>query len=187
VLRCEPGMLDLVAFRSSEELVVALQSSDREAISAVYREHHAALRTFARRLLGDPESAEDLVQDVFVRLPRALSHYRFEGDLRAFLFGMAANRCRHHLRAAKRRRDAMYRLALDRQRSATRPHDEAFVTVFRAQLLQRALDRLPIDQRTAFVLCEVEQCSTQEASAILGVPEGTVKSRCFHARKKLRA
>ena len=60
------------------------------------------------------------------------------------------------------------------------PHNEDFVIV------QQALASLPVHQRTAFLLVEVEGLSTDEASSALAVPVGTVKSRCFHARKRLR-
>lgn len=56
-----------------------------------------------------------------------------------------------------------------------------------AHVLSRALDELPLDQRVAFVLCEVEERTSTEAAAVLGVPEGTVRTRVFHARRKLRA
>jgi RNA polymerase sigma-70 factor (ECF subfamily) len=55
-----------------------------------------------------------------------------------------------------------------------------------ANRLQRALDALPLDQRIAFVLCEVEEQTSAEAAAIVGAPEGTVRTRLFHAKKKLR-
>ena len=55
-----------------------------------------------------------------------------------------------------------------------------------AELLQRALDQLPLDQRVAFVLCEVEDRSAPEVAGIVGAPETTVRTRLFHARKKLR-
>jgi RNA polymerase sigma-70 factor (ECF subfamily) len=55
-----------------------------------------------------------------------------------------------------------------------------------AELLQRALDELPLDQRVAFVLCEVEERPSPEVASIVGVPEATVRTRLFHARRKLR-
>jgi RNA polymerase sigma-70 factor (ECF subfamily) len=55
-----------------------------------------------------------------------------------------------------------------------------------SQLLARCLDALPLDQRVAFVLCEVEERSSTEVSSIVGAPEGTVRTRLFHAKKKLR-
>lgn len=56
-----------------------------------------------------------------------------------------------------------------------------------ARALLRALDELPLDQRVAFVLCEVEERTSREASEITGAPEATVRTRVFHAKQKLRA
>lgn len=56
-----------------------------------------------------------------------------------------------------------------------------------ALALERALDSLPLDQRVAFVLCEVEERSSREVAEIVGAPEGTVRTRLFHAKKKLRS
>ena len=56
-----------------------------------------------------------------------------------------------------------------------------------AEALTRALDTLPLDQRVAFVLCEVEERSSVDAARITGVPEGTMRTRLFHAKKKLRS
>jgi RNA polymerase sigma-70 factor (ECF subfamily) len=55
-----------------------------------------------------------------------------------------------------------------------------------ASLLTRALDTLPQEQRVALVLCEIEERSSAEAAAIVGVPEGTIRTRIFHAKQKLR-
>jgi len=72
----------------------------------LYDAHHRALRGFCLRLLGDADGAEDLLHETFLSLPRALRRYRGERPLRSFLLGVAANHCRHHVRAAARRRRA---------------------------------------------------------------------------------
>jgi RNA polymerase sigma-70 factor (ECF subfamily) len=71
-------------------------------------------------------------------------------------------------------------------RSPTDPQQNAERTEL-ARALQRALDELPLDQRVAFVLCEVEERTSREISTIVGAPEATVRTRLFHAKKKLRA
>ena len=79
----------------------------------------------------------------------------------------------------------MERFGEEPQQSPTAPDREAERREL-AAALQRALDQLPIDQRIAFVLCEVEQHTSGQAAAIVGAPEGTVRTRVFHAKKKLR-
>src|SRR5215475_2780330 len=93
------------------ELVARLRAGDRAAVEQVYLAHHAAIRGFARRLVGDASSAEDIVHVAFVALPRAIRRFRGDGSLRAFLIGVAANHSRRHVRSATRRRRATERLA----------------------------------------------------------------------------
>jgi RNA polymerase sigma-70 factor, ECF subfamily len=156
------------------------------SIADLYREHHAHVRTFARRLLRDEASAEDLVQETFLALPSALRSYRGDSPLRSFVIGVAANHARHHVRAATRRRAAHDRSAdLDIAPPST-PEDRAERKEL-AESLERALDQLPDDQRTAIVLCEVEEHSAAEAAKIVGAKEATIRTRVFHAKRKLRA
>lgn len=173
-----------------DDLVGRLRRGERMAIGEAYAAHHAAVRAFARRLVGDEAAAEDIVHDVFVRLPDAVARFRGESALRGFLIGVAANRARHHIRGAMRRRRAMERLAeRDEVEVAQRSGGDPGEVAMRRRLADRlsaALDELPMDQRVAFVLCEVEQRTAVEAAGILDVPDGTVRSRLFHARKRLR-
>ena len=169
------------------ELVERLRAGERAAVEAAYLAHHAAIRSFARRLVGDAASAEDIVHEAFVALPRAIRRFRGEGSLRAFLIGVAANHSRRHVRSAMRRRRATERLAA-REELEPRTIDatDALITRQLANRLWAALDELPIDQRVVFVLCEAEQRTSVEVAGIVGAPEGTVRTRLFHAKRKLR-
>ena len=168
------------------QLVTRLQKGEAQALGEVYDLHHEAVRAFAGRLVGDPSIAEDLLHEVFVALPRTIRRFQGNSSLRSFLTGVAINHARHHVRSASRRRAAVQRMGREPERETESP--EAFLqrTTF-LQALNRALDRLPLDQRVAFVLCDVEEHSSAEAAEITGAPEGTMRTRLFHARKKLRA
>ncbi|HMR79108.1 MAG TPA: RNA polymerase sigma factor, partial [Polyangiaceae bacterium] len=98
------------AASAEDSLVDRLARAEPSAVGRVYDEHHTAVRAFARRLLGNEAAAEDLVQDVFVALPRAVSNFRQTSSLRTFLIGIAVNHARHHLRSAARRRAATERM-----------------------------------------------------------------------------
>jgi RNA polymerase sigma-70 factor (ECF subfamily) len=169
-----------------EQLVGRLRAGDLSALGEAYDAHHAHVRAFARRLVGDDSAAEDLLQETFLTLPRAIGRFRFDASLRTFLLGIAVRHASHYVRASARRRAAMARVARQPPSlAAPQPDDDAE----RAQLadaLLRALDALPMDQRAAVVLCEVEGHTSTEAAQIVGVPEGTVRTRLFHAKKKLR-
>lgn len=166
-------------------LIARVADGESSAIDEVYRTHHAALRSFARRYVGDNEAAEDLVHDVFIVLPSAIRRFRGESSLRTFLTAIAVKRAYKHVRSASRRRAAMTRLAELPAAPSPRP-DTAMAQQQLAELLYAALDELPDDQRAAFVLCEIDQLTAGDAAAITGAPEATMRTRLFHARKKLR-
>lgn len=168
-----------------DELVERLRRGEIAAIGEAYDQHYAAVRAFARRLTGDDAAAEDLVHDVFVALPGAIGRFRGGASFKTFLLAIAVNHARHHLRSAARRRAAMERLAQEPEPCAPSPEREVNRASL-AQALNRALDALPVAQRVAFVLLEVEERSAREAAEIMGVPEATVRTRLFHAKQKLR-
>jgi len=172
---------------ADNDLVARLRDGDRGAVEQAYVAHHAAIRGFARRLVGDTTAAEDIVHETFVALPRAIRRFRGDGSLRAFLIGVAANHSRRHIRSAMRRRRATERFAAHEDlRDRTVDATAQLIMRQMADRLWAALDELPIDQRVVFVLCEAEQRTSVEVAGIVGAPEGTVRTRLFHAKRKLR-
>jgi RNA polymerase sigma-70 factor (ECF subfamily) len=172
---------------AAEDLVERVAGGDADALGALYDLHHAVVRAFARRLLGNQAAAEDLVQDVFVSLPAILRRFEGRSSVRTFILSVAANHARHHARGLARRLRALERMHDEPARRAERQPDEEDERHRLAEMLERALAELTIDQRLVVVLCSVEERSSVEAAEILGVPEGTVRTRLFHARRKLRA
>jgi len=198
-LSARPANVDLGERRAPEEpaldessLVSGLRQGDVAALAEAFDRWHQRVRVLARRLLSDAAAAEDLVQDVFEALPAAARRYRGDVDLQTFLLGIAVNRVRRHHRAAARRLRALARLAADcpgGAGDASLAGDPEHLAYSRelAVRLRGALDQLPLAQRVAFVLCEVEELSSGQAAAIAGVPEATMRTRLFHARRRLRA
>jgi RNA polymerase sigma-70 factor (ECF subfamily) len=154
------------------------------ALGEAYDAHHEHVRSFARRLLGDDAAAEDLVQETFLALPHAIKTFRGDASLRTFIVGIAANLARHHVRAACRRR-AAHAQGIDDRAPPSTPEDHARRKQL-ASALTRALDELPFEQRVAIILCEIEERSAVEVAQIVDAPEATIRTRLFHAKKKLR-
>jgi RNA polymerase sigma-70 factor (ECF subfamily) len=168
-----------------DSLVARLRRGETLALAEAYDAHSAHVRAFAIRFLGDDMAAEDLVQETFVALDAAIQGFTGGASLRTFLVSMAVNRARHHVRAAARRRAATARLGEIPRTPGPTPED-ALERVRLSALLSRALDCLPLDQRVAFVLFEVEERTSAEVATIVGASEGTVRARVWHARRKLR-
>jgi len=166
-------------------LVASVRDGDNAALAELYDQHAGALLAFARRLLGDHAAAEDLVHEVFIAAPAAFARFQGHASVRTFLISIAINHARHHLRSASRRRAATERFGREPEPSSGTPEEQLGRSGL-AQALSSALDVLPLDQRVAFVLCEVEERTSREVAEIVGAPEATVRTRLFHAKRKLR-
>ncbi|MCB9613269.1 MAG: RNA polymerase sigma factor [Sandaracinus sp.] len=181
-----PGVLGFASVDAPRtSLVDRLRAGEPAAVAEAYDTHGAAVLAFSRRLVGDPAAAQDLTQEVFLTLPKVARRFEERASLRSFLLSIAVNHARHHVRAASRRRAAMERFAHEPEGSHESP-DQRLARRQLADALQRALDELPLDQRVAFVLCEVEERTSVEVAEIVGAPEATVRTRLFHAKRKLR-
>jgi RNA polymerase sigma-70 factor (ECF subfamily) len=171
---------------AADDLVSVVAARDVAALGRVYDEHQAALCSFCHRLIGERQAAEDLVHDVFVSLPDLIGKLEPGRSLRAFLLSIAANRAKHHLRSAARRRKLAARYAEEPRRSVTTPDREA-ERRYVAERIALALDQLSHEHRVTFVLAELEGHDAAGIGAILSIPEATVRTRLFHARRKLRS
>ena len=138
------------------------------------------LRRYARALVGEKSAADDLVQDTLERAWAKLHLYRRGTDLRAWMFTVMHNVYVNQLRAARpgvQLEDDMPELM--------RPARESETLELRD--LDRAIRRLPPEQREVLLLVVLEDMSYEEAARTLGIPIGTVMSRLARAREKLRA
>jgi RNA polymerase sigma-70 factor (ECF subfamily) len=138
------------------------------------------LRRYARALVGDRSTADDLVQDTLERAWAKLHLYRRGTDLRAWLFTVMRNVHVNRVRASRATDtlgDEMPELA---QRA---PQSDALLV----RDLDRAIARLPQEQRAVLLLVTLEEMSYDEVARTLGIPIGTVMSRLSRAREKLRA
>ena len=169
----------------AESLEDQIARGEPGAVVEAYRAHHAHVRAFAERLVGDRMVAEDLVHEVFVALPDSMRRFEGQCSLRTWLIAIAARRAQTHVRAALRRRRAESGLAFEPTSAPLRP-DDAAERAELASLLTRALDTLPVEQRVAFVLCEVEERTSVEVAQMLDTSDGTVRARVHLAKKKLR-
>jgi RNA polymerase sigma-70 factor, ECF subfamily len=178
---------DRVDRESREDPRVARAASgDRAEFVALYREHFSGVHMFAKRLLGCPVAADDLAHEVFFSLPLALGRFRGQCSLHSYILSITVRCARQHLRAAQRRRRLEARAAAAEEASSAPAPDVDSDRRELAARLTRALDALPLAQRAAFILCEVEERSSAEAAEILGAKPGTVRARVFKAKRRLR-
>jgi RNA polymerase sigma-70 factor (ECF subfamily) len=165
---------------TDEGLVAACATADRAARALLFERHVDAVHRFIGRMRGsDPDIVDDLVQATFVAAFDAAGQFRGT-NVKAWLYGIAANLVRSHARREIRRKHAL-RVVAEASPTSHGPRDAALVA-----RLPAAIAALPHDLRAALVLVDLEGERGADAAAALGVPEGTLWRRVFHARQALR-
>ena len=169
---------------SDEALLAACGVGDAAALGALFDRHHEAVYRLASRLLHtDPAEIDDLVQTTFLGAWRSAKSFSGRGSVKSFLFGIAANTVRHHLRTTTRRRRALAEMPSPQH---PRMPDEATIRAQQVHRLAAAVDELPHDLRVAYVLCDLEDMAGVEAARVIGVRAGTLWRRLHEARRMLR-
>ncbi|MEO3777131.1 sigma-70 family RNA polymerase sigma factor [Micromonospora sp. B11E3] len=157
---------------------MAARAGDPVAQAAFVRATQAEVWRFAAALV-DPDSADDLTQETYLRAFRALPAFEGRSSARTWLLGIARRACADHLRTVVRRRRLAERLAADGHTG--RPHPDPAGQLGAADLVRR----LPAERRGAFVLTQLLGLSYAEAATVEGVPVGTIRSRVARARDDL--
>jgi RNA polymerase sigma-70 factor (ECF subfamily) len=153
----------------------------------IVREHSARVYRLAYRLTGNPQDAEDLTQETFLRVFRSLSSYTpgtFEGWLHRITTNLFLDQARRRarIRMESMGEDAARIVSTDDHGRPERGFEHANLD----NDVQRALDALRPEYRAAVVLCDIEGLSYEEIAVTLGVKLGTVRSRIHRARAQLR-
>jgi RNA polymerase sigma-70 factor (ECF subfamily) len=172
--------------RPDEELMIAVREGEVHRLAELFERHHRRLYRFCLRMSGAPALAEDLVQEVFMKMLRSRHTFRNGSRFEPWMFQVARNACADHFR----RRRPEDELSDDPEvvekttAEATAPAEvELREDVFR---LRRALERLPADRRELLVLARFEARAYDEIAQLLDCSVGAVKVRVHRAVKQLR-
>jgi RNA polymerase sigma-70 factor (ECF subfamily) len=165
---------------ADEKLVRRAQKGDRRAFAELLERHQSRLFTLALRELGSAADAEDAVQDAMIRAWRALPRFRAQASFSTWLYRI----CLNAISDQRARRARGGGVALDQIVEPTDPRDRLVERELSSDL-QQALGELDETYRTAVLLYDVLGRSYTEIAEVLGVAEGTVKSRIFRGRAEL--
>jgi RNA polymerase sigma factor (sigma-70 family) len=178
-----PAEAARISQQDEAALVARALAGDRTAFGALVERYAATARRVARGVLGDPDDADDAAQDGMLSALLKLEQYDARRPFGPWLLRIVANAA-----TDRRRRRTVRRVEpLDPSLvgGGTRP-DRIAERRALAQRLREALAELPARRRIAVVLFDVEGYSHAEIAQVLGIPEGTVRSEVFHARRRLR-
>jgi RNA polymerase sigma-70 factor (ECF subfamily) len=182
---------------TDEDLMERYREGDARAFEVLLNRHSRSVYHFALRSVGRSDRAEDLMQEVFLRIVKGAANYRRRAKFTTWLYTIARNLCVDHLRRQKFRRT----VSLDQPQGEDpdgaplldRVADDALLEDRRAmdrqfsRNLERALADLNPDQREVFLLREFEDLPFADIATIVGCPLNTVKSRMRYALEALRA
>jgi RNA polymerase sigma factor (sigma-70 family) len=172
---------------SDQQLMQIVQSGDFSPASEIYDRYSARVYSFAYQFVRNAESAEDLTQDVFVKVLKRSNQYNGEGKFSTWLFSITANTCRDWLRrsenkTAKESEEVLVELPglpednPDRRMEQRQDQDR----------VNKALGVLTADQREAILLSKYQGLSYGEIAQVVGCSEGAVKTRVFRAMEILK-
>ncbi len=175
------------------ELIEAVRAGDPTAYRGLVERYQGRVYAVIVGMIRDREEAKDLTQEVFIRAFKHLDRFRLDSSFYTWLYRIATNLAIDHIRKHKRYRHGEYDDAVGRESdhaiSPTVRKDDPGKNLERKRLhglIFDALDELSPDHRQIIVLREVEGLSYKEISEACGIPEGTVMSRLFYARRKMQ-
>ncbi|MCK0175979.1 MULTISPECIES: RNA polymerase sigma factor SigM [Mycobacteriaceae] len=168
------------ADRSDAQLLAAHVAGERYAFDELYLRHRRQLTHLAQTLTRHPQDAEEALQDAMMSAHHRAAGFRHDSTVGSWLYRIVVNACLDRLRRAKCQPTTAL-LDGDHPIGDPTAHLDVRLTV------RHALMRLPVDQRAAVLAVDMQGYSVAETARLLGVAEGTVKSRCSRGRARLAA
>lgn len=182
--------------QADEDLMVLYQRGEVRAFEILLVRHRKPLYNFILRYLGDKETAEDLLQEAFMRVIKGAEAYKRQAKFTTWLYTIARNLCVDQTRRRKHRKHASLDAPLDASEesgtlldvlpSKEMASDRKSVNKQLHETMQRAIASLSEEQREVFLMREFLDMPFKQIADVVGVPENTVKSRMRYALDKLR-
>jgi RNA polymerase sigma-70 factor (ECF subfamily) len=171
-----------------DSLIEQCLAGDQVAWEQIVRQNWRKVFNVAYKFVGKHDEAEDLTQDIFLKIFKALKTFDRRANFQTWIISISRNLCIDHYRSVRKERQTIARdvdsSELQPATADRGPYAQAEHQDLRAQLRQ-ALETLPVTLRTAVVLRDLQELSYQEIADRLGLPEGTVKSRINRGRIEL--
>jgi len=179
---------DAPSHHASDEMIERCLSGDQAAWESIVRLYRRKVFNVAYKFVGRHDQAEDLTQDVFLKLYKSLDTFDRRANFQTWLISVSRNLCIDHYRAVRKERETINRDVDPADYAPASPDTRADTQLElrdRVKLLRRALDKLAPTLRTAVMLRDIQELTYQEIADRLHLPEGTVKSRINRGRTEL--
>lgn len=173
-----------------EDLLIArCKAGDEQAFRELFRRYQGQVYNVVLRILGDHPDAEDVVQEVFIHVVRSLPRYAGRSQFSTWLYRVTVNICLQKIRKRPLDTVSLEVMVPDRMElsAKTEGPERAAERHEIEEAVQAALLALPPTHRAAVVLHDIEGLTEEEIARVLKCPRGTVKSRLYHGRRRLRA
>jgi RNA polymerase sigma-70 factor, ECF subfamily len=182
----------VMAVESDLELMLRVRSGDADSFEVLLNRHRAPLVHYFSRMVRDAAFAEDLAQEVFLRVYKARGRYRPDARFTTWLYRIATNLALNAIRDRKGACELNVENALGIEPAAARIPDrkptveQVLMASDRERLIREAIDELPDNQRVAVILHKYQDVEYRQIARILKLSEGAVKSLLFRAYENLR-
>ncbi len=171
-----------------DALIQRCLGGDQTAWEDIVRQHRRKVFNIAYKFVGTHDVAEDLTQDIFLRIFTSLDTFDRRANFQTWLISVSRNLCIDHYRRVRKERETIDR-DVDANELSPLSHDPGPVAALeqqdRVQLLKEAMSSLPDTLRTAVLMRDIQELTYQEIADKLRLPEGTVKSRINRGRSEL--
>ena len=171
--------------RPDSELISAFKNGDISGYNEIVRRYQQQVYWVIRKMVNSHDDADDLTQEVFIKIYSALKDFREESNLFTWLYRIATNYSINHIRKAKVRNTVSFEIVTEQVESKEKKSDEAVDEKTKMKLLIEAIETLPAQQRAVFNLRYNENLSYEDISKVMKKSVGGVKANYFHAVKKL--
>jgi RNA polymerase sigma-70 factor (ECF subfamily) len=171
-----------------DEIIQRCLNGDQAAWEVIVRQHWRKVFNIAYKFVGKHDEAEDLTQDVFLKIFKSLNTFDRRANFQTWLISVSRNLCIDHYRSVRKERETISRDVDPGDLSPAAPTASPYAQIElrdRVTLLRQALDKLAPTLRTAVMMRDIQEMSYQEIADTLSLPEGTVKSRINRGRTEL--
>lgn len=171
--------------RTDSELIKSFKNGDIQGFNEIVKRYQRQVYWVIRKMVNSHDDADDITQEVFIKVHSALMDFREESNLFTWLYRIATNYSINHIKRVKVRNTVSFEIVSDPIESGDKKTDEVIDEERKRRVLEQAIETLPAQQRAVFNLRYYDELTYEQIAEILRKSVGGIKANYFHAVKKL--